>query len=96
MIPASHKLRKQRSERIATPDADGLLHNFVTSTTNKYLAEAMDAVDRITGNHRHFGGMALVAGCLQSYATLHAAQLVAAAVNRNTAALKDLAKTQSI
>ena len=96
MIPASHKPRKQRSERIATPDAAGLLHDFVTSTTNKYLVEAMDAVDRVTGNHRHFGGMALVSGCLQSYTTLHAAQLVAAAVNRNTEALKALEKTRSV
>lgn len=96
MIPEAHKPKTRRGERLATPDATSLLNEFVTTTTDGYLGNAFQAVDCVTGNYRHFGGMALVSGCLQSYVTLHAAQLVATAVNRNTEAIKALIKAKGV
>ena len=57
-----------------------------------YLSRAVHAVERSIGPVHHFKAMQCVAAYVQACAVLHAAHLTAAALDRNTAAIKALAK----
>lgn len=81
--------------RAKGPQAGHHVHDAVTSACDGYLLWAAGAVERTIGPVRHFNAMQCVAAYVQACATLHAAHLTAAALDRNTAALKALDRTIS-
>ena len=61
---------------------------LTAAACDDYLARAVGAVERSIGPVHHFKAMQCVAAYVQACAVLHAAHLTAAALDRNTAAIK--------
>ena len=92
MATTGRRAKTSHAVRVAGNESDHHVHHAITSACDGYLLRAAGAVERTIGLVHRFNAMQCVAAYVQACATLHAAQLTAAALDRNTVAIKALAK----
>lgn len=94
MTTPTPKPQRKRIENASRIDDSNLLREAAKVIGNSYFRHAVAVVENSIGPVHRFNATQAVAGCVQAYATIHAAELIAGALNRNTMALKALAKSR--
>jgi len=96
LTTATRKPTRKRAAVGVGPDVVNQLHKSVIGTGDSYLLHAVMAVENTIGPIRRFNSIQAVAGYVQACASLHAAELIAQALDRNTAALKAAGKRSAV